>query len=91
MKAVLLGLIRLYQLAISPFLAQRCIHYPTCSAYAAEAVERHGWLRGAGLAVRRLLRCHPFARGGYDPVPESTTEQTRMNTIKTAEVMKEQQ
>lgn len=90
MKRIILALIRTYQIAISPFLAQRCIHYPTCSAYAAEAVERHGWSRGAGLAMRRLLRCHPFAKGGYDPVPEISPERLNAHTIKTAEVMKEQ-
>jgi len=91
MKRLFLAMIRLYQLVVSPFLAQRCIHYPTCSAYAAEAVERHGWLRGSGLAVRRLLRCHPFAKGGYDPVPETAAEHLKNNSIKIADVMKEQQ
>lgn len=71
MKRALLVLIRAYQYAISPMMAPRCIHYPTCSSYAVEAIEQHGCIRGAGLAVRRLLRCHPFSKGGYDPVPES--------------------
>ncbi|OIQ02265.1 MAG: membrane protein insertion efficiency factor YidD [Zetaproteobacteria bacterium CG2_30_59_37] len=91
MKGLILAMIRLYQIAISPFLAQRCIHYPTCSAYAAEAVELHGWLRGTGLAMRRLLRCHPFAEGGYDPVPDINPEHQNANKIMTADVMKEQQ
>jgi len=85
MKRVLIGLIHVYKLAISPFMAPRCIHYPTCSSYAAEAIEQHGWWRGAGLAMRRLLRCHPFAEGGYDPVPEKSPERP------IADVMKEQQ
>lgn len=85
MKRVLIGLIHVYKLAISPFMGPRCIHYPTCSSYAVEAIERHGWLRGAGLAMRRLLRCHPFAEGGYDPVPEKSPERP------IADVMKEQQ
>jgi putative membrane protein insertion efficiency factor len=59
-----------YRRWISPALPARCRFYPSCSAYALEAVTRHGALRGTGLAVRRLLRCHPFHPGGYDPVPE---------------------
>lgn len=59
-----------YRRWISPALPARCRFYPSCSAYALEAVVRHGALRGAGLAVWRLLRCHPFHPGGYDPVPE---------------------
>ncbi|PZM97402.1 MAG: membrane protein insertion efficiency factor YidD [Actinobacteria bacterium] len=58
-----------YRRWISPALPARCRFYPSCSAYALEAVARHGAVRGAGLAVRRLLRCHPFHPGGYDPVP----------------------
>ncbi|AEB47973.1 membrane protein insertion efficiency factor YidD [Verrucosispora sp. FIM060022] len=58
-----------YRRWISPALPARCRFYPSCSAYALEAVTRHGALRGAGLTVRRLSRCHPFNPGGYDPVP----------------------
>ncbi len=68
-KAILIALIRAYKLAISPFLAPRCRFYPSCSAYAMEAIQRYGALRGSALAVRRILRCHPFNPGGYDPVP----------------------
>jgi uncharacterized protein len=64
-----LGLIRLYQRAISPLLPPACRFVPTCSAYAAEAIERHGCWSGSWLALRRLVRCHPFCAGGYDPVP----------------------
>ncbi|MCL6558632.1 MAG: membrane protein insertion efficiency factor YidD [Firmicutes bacterium] len=69
MKRVLSAVIRLYQLVISPCLMPRCRFQPTCSQYAAEAVSRYGTIRGGLLAVRRLLRCHPFCPGGYDPVP----------------------
>jgi len=70
MKYLLLGLIRIYQYLISPLLPPRCILQPTCSRYALEAVERFGAIYGLWLAVLRLLRCHPFAKGRYDPVPE---------------------
>lgn len=63
--------IRLYQLVISPLLGPRCRFYPSCSAYAVEALTRHGALRGSWLALRRLLRCHPWNPGGVDPVPPS--------------------
>ncbi|SCG49990.1 membrane protein insertion efficiency factor YidD [Micromonospora inositola] len=59
-----------YRRWISPALPARCRFYPSCSAYAVEAVSRHGALRGAWLTVRRLSRCHPFHPGGHDPVPE---------------------
>ncbi|SIQ56775.1 hypothetical protein SAMN05444858_10398 [Micromonospora avicenniae] len=67
---VLIGPIIAYRRWISPALPARCRFYPSCSAYALEAVGRHGAVRGTGLAVRRLLRCHPFHPGGHDPVPE---------------------
>jgi putative membrane protein insertion efficiency factor len=63
------ALIRWYQRWISPFLAPSCRFVPSCSQYAAEAIERYGLTRGGWLAVRRLLRCHPFHPGGHDPVP----------------------
>jgi len=69
MKKAAVVMIRFYQNAISPWLPRACRYYPTCSAYAIEAIERHGFFRGALLAVRRILRCHPFHAGGYDPVP----------------------
>jgi len=69
MKQIAVVMIRFYQKAVSPWLLPACRYYPTCSAYAIEAIERHGFLRGSLLAVRRILRCHPFHAGGYDPVP----------------------
>lgn len=63
------GLIRIYRAAISPWLGPRCRFFPSCSCYAEEAIARHGLLRGLGLGARRILRCHPFAEGGLDPVP----------------------
>jgi len=68
-KRVALALVGFYRGAISPYLPPTCRFYPTCSAYAAEAIGRHGALRGSALALRRILRCHPFREGGYDPVP----------------------
>ena len=68
-QQVLLGLIQFYRYAISPVLGQRCRFHPSCSAYAAEALTRHGPLRGSWLAIKRVLRCHPFHPGGHDPVP----------------------
>lgn len=62
-------LIRGYQRVISPHLRPRCRFYPSCSAYAHEAIGRHGSWRGLYLATKRILRCHPFHPGGYDPVP----------------------
>lgn len=70
MKKILLGVIRFYQRCISPCFPSRCRYSPTCSAYAYEAVNKYGALKGGWLALRRFLRCHPFSRRDYyDPVP----------------------
>jgi uncharacterized protein len=66
---LLIGLIRGYQLTLSPFLGGACRFLPTCSVYAREAIERHGAWRGSMLALRRLSKCHPFGSSGSDPVP----------------------
>jgi uncharacterized protein len=65
---VTLQLLRAYKWTVSPLLPPACRYVPTCSAYAMEAVERYGALRGGGMAFARILRCHPFSRSGYDPV-----------------------
>jgi hypothetical protein len=66
---LLIGLIRGYQLLLSPFIGNQCRFTPTCSHYALEAVEKHGALKGSWLAMRRVGRCHPWHPGGHDPVP----------------------
>ena len=68
-RAALLGLIRLYQLTLSPWLGRQCRYEPTCSHYATEALQRFGVRRGVWLAAKRIGRCHPWGRSGYDPVP----------------------
>lgn len=68
MKYVLIGLLKVYRLVISPLYGNVCRYYPSCSAYALRAVEVHGAVKGSYLAGRRLLRCHPWTAGGYDPV-----------------------
>lgn len=69
MRSLLVLAIRAYQLALSPMLGAHCRFAPSCSHYALEAIERHGSLRGGWLALRRVVRCHPFTPGGFDPVP----------------------
>lgn len=69
MARAMMACIRLYQRFISPLFPARCIYTPTCSEYALQAVRKYGGLRGGFMACRRILRCHPFHEGGYDPVP----------------------
>jgi uncharacterized protein len=71
-KQITLLLLRGYKAIVSPWLPSSCRYVPTCSEYAMEAVERFGVLRGGVMAIGRLLRCHPFARGGYDPVTKAS-------------------
>ncbi|MFP5429680.1 MAG: membrane protein insertion efficiency factor YidD [Gammaproteobacteria bacterium] len=70
MKILFILPIRFYRIAISPMMAPHCRFYPSCSAYAEEAIRRHGAMKGMVMAVHRILRCHPWAEGGLDPVPE---------------------
>lgn len=69
MRTVLKAIIRLYRLLLSPLLGPNCRFYPSCSCYAEAAIEHHGVIKGCYLAARRILRCHPWHPGGYDPVP----------------------
>jgi putative membrane protein insertion efficiency factor len=69
MKRLLIALIRFYKAAISPWLGANCRFVPTCSEYAMQAIEKHGALKGSWMAAGRILRCNPFCKGGYDPVP----------------------
>ena len=70
MKRVLIGMIRFYRRYISPAFPGKCRFIPTCSEYGIEAIEKYGAAKGAWLTFKRLLRCNPFSKGGYDPVPE---------------------
>jgi putative membrane protein insertion efficiency factor len=68
MRRIPLALIRFYQMAISPLLPSACRFHPTCSQYGYEAISQYGIIKGGWMTVRRIARCHPFSRGGYDPV-----------------------
>jgi putative membrane protein insertion efficiency factor len=73
MKKVLIFFLKVYKAGISPYLPKACRFTPTCSEYAMEAIGKHGAIKGTILAAYRLLRCNPFCRGGYDPVPDKFT------------------
>ncbi len=68
MKVIALFLIRAYQVAVSPLLPSSCRFYPTCSNYTYQAIEKYGFIKGVYLGIKRLLKCHPFHPGGYDPL-----------------------
>ena len=82
MKILLILPIRAYRTAISPLMAPHCRFYPSCSAYAEEAITRFGVTRGLYLATHRILRCHPWADGGLDPVPEQFSFRARVRACK---------
>ncbi len=81
---VALGLIQFYRFAISPFLGTHCRYTPTCSSYTMVALERFGFWKGTGLGLRRILRCHPWREGGYDPVPPARTTSTSADAMRSA-------
>lgn len=66
--------IKFYQIVLSPFMASNCRYYPSCSHYSIEAIELHGFFKGAWLAIKRILSCHPWHEGGYDPVPNNNVK-----------------
>lgn len=68
MRAIAVSVLRFYKVIVSPMLPPACRFTPTCSEYAAEAISKYGVLQGSWLGIRRLMRCHPFSKGGYDPV-----------------------
>lgn len=70
-QRLLMGMVRGYRFALSPWLGSSCRFFPTCSAYALEALDKHGAAAGTYLAARRILRCHPFCAGGHDAVPDN--------------------
>ncbi|MFV0981822.1 membrane protein insertion efficiency factor YidD [Latilactobacillus sp. 5-91] len=73
MRKILIALVRFYQTGISPFLPPSCRYYPTCSSYMIQAIQKHGAIKGLIMGIGRILRCHPFVKGGYDPVPDHFT------------------
>lgn len=81
MQSLLMLFFRAYRLAVSPFLGNTCRFYPTCSAYAEDALRKHGVLKGLYLALRRITRCHPWHPGGVDPVPEKTAKSSQITLV----------
>jgi putative membrane protein insertion efficiency factor len=78
-RRLFIGIIKLYQILISPLLGPNCRFHPTCSHYAIEAIARHGVLKGGYLSVRRLIKCQPLHGGGFDPVPEKNDKQSHID------------
>ncbi|MDP5226871.1 MULTISPECIES: membrane protein insertion efficiency factor YidD [Arthrobacter] len=79
-RNLLIGVLKLYRLVVSPLYGQVCRYFPSCSAYALEAVTVHGAVKGSWLSARRVLRCHPWAEGGLDPVPDGGRSWPRERT-----------
>ncbi|PEJ57575.1 MULTISPECIES: membrane protein insertion efficiency factor YidD [unclassified Bacillus (in: firmicutes)] len=82
MNKILIGIIRFYQKWISPATPPSCRFYPTCSHYGLEALQTHGALKGSYLTTKRILKCHPFHPGGFDPVPEKKNKEIKKDTVK---------
>jgi putative membrane protein insertion efficiency factor len=78
-RRLFIGIIKLYQILISPILGPNCRFHPTCSHYAIEAIAKHGVIRGGYLSMRRLIKCHPLHEGGLDPVPETNDKQCNID------------
>jgi putative membrane protein insertion efficiency factor len=77
MQKLLIIAIKAYRYLLSPWFGNQCRFYPSCSAYALEAIEQHGAIKGCGLTIKRLLRCHPWCSGGVDPVPPTNHRQSK--------------
>lgn len=75
LRKIPIGIIKLYQLVLSPMLGPTCRFHPSCSHYAIGAISEHGMIKGSSLSVKRILKCHPLNDGGYDPVPEKKQDQ----------------
>jgi putative membrane protein insertion efficiency factor len=90
MAYLLIGFLKAYRLVISPLYGNVCRYYPSCSAYALTAVQLHGAARGSWLATKRLARCHPWARGGYDPVPGADQGDQHTDSAETVGTMEKQ-
>lgn len=80
MRKLFIAIIKCYQFLLSPLLGQNCRFHPTCSEYALEAINRHGVIKGGYLSLRRLIKCHPFHAGGFDPVPDYAKNENQKNT-----------
>ncbi len=81
LQYIFIGVVRLYQLVVSPILGPRCRFQPTCSAYAMDAIKLHGGLKGGWLAIRRIVKCHPWGGHGFDPVPGMKTKAEELKIL----------